>query len=118
MKLRQLQALQAVADTGSFQAAAEQLCITQPAVSRAIADLEVELGAPLLTRLAKGATLTEFGSTVLKHAQAIDQEVARIQDSAKALRGAGGGPPGGGQLGGRQHPGFRQCRGRLPRAVP
>lgn len=91
MKLRQLQALQAVADTGSFQAAAEQLSITQPAVSRAIADLEIELGTALLTRLAKGAALTEFGTTVLKRVQAIDREVAQIQDSAKALRGAGSG---------------------------
>jgi DNA-binding transcriptional LysR family regulator len=88
MKLRQLQALQAIAEMGSFQAAAEQLCITQPAVSRAIAELEAELGAALLTRLAKGATLTDFGNEVLRRAQAVDREVARIRDSAQALRGA------------------------------
>jgi LysR family transcriptional regulator of abg operon len=91
MKLRQLQALQAIAETGSFQSAAEQLSITQPAVSRAIADLESELGAALLTRLAKGAALTDFGNEVLKRAQAIDREVARIKDSAKERRGAAGG---------------------------
>lgn len=89
MKLRQLQALQAIAATGSFQAAAECLCITQPAVSRAIAELETELGAPLLARFAKGATLTDFGTAVLKRAQAIDREVASIKDTAQALRGRG-----------------------------
>ena len=75
MKLKQLQALRAVAETGSLQGAAGRLCVTQPAVSRAIIDLESELGVPLLTRTARGALLTGFGASILKRALLIDREV-------------------------------------------
>ena len=76
MKLKQLQALRAVAETGSLQGAAGRLCVTQPAVSRAIIDLESELGVPLLTRTARGALLTGFGASILKRALLIDREGA------------------------------------------
>ena len=91
MKLKQLQALRAVAETGSLQGAAGRLCVTQPAVSRAIIDLESELGVPLLTRTARGALLTGFGASILKRALLIDREVGRIYDAADAERGAAGG---------------------------
>lgn len=91
MKLKQLQALRAVAETGSLQGAAGRLCVTQPAVSRAIIDLESELGVPLLTRTARGASLTGFGASILKRALLIDREVGRIYDAADAERGAAGG---------------------------
>ena len=90
MKLKQLQALRAVAETGSLQGAAGRLCVTQPAVSRAIIDLESELGVPLLTRTARGALLTGFGASILKRALLIDREVGRIYDAADAERGAAG----------------------------
>ena len=86
MKLKQLQALRAVAETGSLQGAAGRLCVTQPAVSRAIIDLESELGVPLLTRTARGALLTGFGASILKRALLIDREVGRIYDAADAER--------------------------------
>ncbi|CAG2141149.1 HTH-type transcriptional regulator TsaR [Cupriavidus numazuensis] len=91
MKLKQLQALRAVAETGSLQAAARRLCVTQPAVSRAIIELEGELGLPVLIRAARGASLTEFGASILKRALVIDREVGRIYDAAEAMRGTIGG---------------------------
>lgn len=86
MKLKQLAALQAVHETGSLLAAAERLNVTQPAVSRAIIELEGELGLALLTRSARGATLTEFGLSVLARARLIDREVRRIVEDAQATR--------------------------------
>jgi LysR family transcriptional regulator, regulator of abg operon len=87
MKLKQLTVLQAVHETGSLLAAAEQLNVTQPGVSRAIIELESELGVTLLVRSARGATLTEFGRSVLARAQLIDREVRRIVEDAEATRG-------------------------------
>lgn len=48
MKLSQLRALVAVAETGNFSEAASELQLSQPAVSHAIATLEEELGVPFL----------------------------------------------------------------------
>lgn len=87
MKLKQLAVLQAVHETGSLLAAAEQLSVTQPGVSRAVIELENELGVPLLVRSARGATLTEFGLSVLARARLIDREVRRIAEDAEATRG-------------------------------
>lgn len=87
MKLKQLTALLAVHETGSLLAAAEQLSVTQPGVSRAIIELENELGVALLVRSARGATLTEFGLAVLARARLIDREVRRIAEDAEATRG-------------------------------
>lgn len=88
MKLRQLLALQAIADTGSLQAAAVQLALTQPAVSRAIMELENELGIALLLRTSKGTSLTKAGTNVLNRARLIDREVRRIHEEAEVARGA------------------------------
>ena len=89
MKLKQLQALRAVRNRQPARRG-RRLCVTQPAVSRAIIDLESELGVPLLTRTARGALLTGFGASILKRALLIDREVG-IYDAADAERGAAGG---------------------------
>ena len=57
----QLQAFLAVADTGSVQAAARRLHVTQPSVSAAVAALERELGADLLERQGRVIRLTPAG---------------------------------------------------------
>jgi LysR family transcriptional regulator, transcriptional activator of the cysJI operon len=56
-----LRAFAAVARTNSFSRAAEDLGISQPAISRHVADLEAVLGLPLLIREPRGARLTEAG---------------------------------------------------------
>jgi DNA-binding transcriptional LysR family regulator len=67
--LLQLKAFVAVVDQGGFTAASRRLGLSQPAVSRAVATLEKELGLPLLVRSRDGLSLTEAGSLALTHAR-------------------------------------------------
>ena len=67
--LRQLRAFQAVARHGSFRAAAEALSLTQPAVSAAVRELELLLGAALFDRDTHRVALTPAGTAVLEEAQ-------------------------------------------------
>ncbi|OLP18821.1 LysR family transcriptional regulator [Leptolyngbya sp. 'hensonii'] len=73
MRLEQLQAFLAVAETGSFQQAARKCGVTQSTVSRQIQSLEGDLGLPLLHRAAK-ARLTLGGERLLPHVRKICQE--------------------------------------------
>lgn len=78
LELRHLLALQAIADTGSFWAAAEQLGCSQSALSQQIATVEKLLDARLVER-SRGrrmVTITEAGTLLLKHAEVI---VARLR---------------------------------------
>ncbi|MBU1568340.1 MAG: LysR family transcriptional regulator [Proteobacteria bacterium] len=75
MDTNTLQAFLAVADTGSFSLAADQLFLTQPAISKRIATLEEELSARLFERLGKGILLTEAGRTLLPKARHILREM-------------------------------------------
>lgn len=84
MDLRQLTTLIAVAEEGSFSAAARSLHTVQSNVSTHIAHLEKELGATLVDR-ATGA-LTEEGRVVLGRARHIQVEVAAIAADVAALR--------------------------------
>lgn len=70
MRLEQLQAFLAVAETGSFQKAARLCHVTQSTISRQIQALETEVGLPLLHRNAT-ATLTVAGDRFLPHASKI-----------------------------------------------
>src|SRR5262245_2637126 len=71
LKLRQLRVLAAVAQCGSMAKAADHLAITQPVVSKAIADLENALGVRLLDRGPKGVEPTFYGRALLKRSIAI-----------------------------------------------
>lgn len=86
MKLSQLKALSAVANHGSIKKAASVLGLSQPAVSKSIQLLEEELGARLLERSARGASLTTFGEIVRKRAGSIDTEMRRLVDEVASMR--------------------------------
>ncbi len=73
--LDQLRALVAVADEGSFSAAARKLQRVQSAVSSAMANLEAQLGVPIWDRSTKVATLTEAGRAVLAGARRVLAEM-------------------------------------------
>ncbi len=70
VKLRHLQCLLAVADLGSLQKAATRLAITQPAVSKTLAELEDMLGVALFVRGRSGAAATRDALRFLPHARA------------------------------------------------
>ena len=71
MELRVLQYFLAVAETESFTKAAEQLHLTQPTLSRQIAELESELGVRLFARGSHGVRLTDDGLLLRSRAQAL-----------------------------------------------
>jgi DNA-binding transcriptional LysR family regulator len=87
MDVRQLEALLAVAEEGSFTAAADRLRTVQSNVSEHVRQLETELGVQLLVRNRRGATPTEFGSRVLERARAIRSEIDALHHDLTMLRG-------------------------------
>jgi DNA-binding transcriptional LysR family regulator len=82
MEIQELEAFVAVARTGSFTAAGDQLHVSQPAISRRIAVLEQELGAPLLERLPAGVRLSEHGRVFLPH---VERTLAAADDARAAI---------------------------------
>src|SRR5919204_242469 len=77
MELRHLETLLAIAEEGSFTAAADALATVQSNVSDQVRQLERELGVPLLVRSRRGAEPTEFGLLVLDRARRVERELAR-----------------------------------------
>jgi DNA-binding transcriptional LysR family regulator len=77
MRIEQLQAFLSVADTGSFQAAAQHCQVTQSTVSRQVQSLEAELDAPLFHRGAH-AKLTVAGERLLPKARRIHQDWLQV----------------------------------------
>ena len=88
MELANLVAFVAVAEQGGFSAAAEQLHLTQPAVSKRIAQLEASLDARLFDRLGRQVAPTEAGQLLLPRAR---QLLAEAEAARQALRGMGEG---------------------------
>jgi DNA-binding transcriptional LysR family regulator len=85
--LLQLRVLLAVADRGGFTVAAEQVGMSQPAVSRAIASLESELGTALLRRHREGVRLTEAGRRAVGHAREALRHFDLLRVDVAALAG-------------------------------
>ena len=70
MDLRHLLTLRTVVDKGSFSHAADELGVSQPAVSFQIRSLEERLGQRLLDRSGRRVTLTDAGIDLVKHQRA------------------------------------------------
>lgn len=77
-----LQAFVEVARCGSFSIAAQNLFITQSAVSKRIAQLESQLDTRLFDRIGRGISLTESGSTLLPQAEQI---LTQLEDARRTL---------------------------------
>ncbi|MET4426884.1 MULTISPECIES: LysR substrate-binding domain-containing protein [unclassified Mycolicibacterium] len=86
METRHLQALIAVADTGSVTRAAELLHVVQPAVTRYIRALETELGTELFERSRSGMRLTQVGRQVTHHARRALAELERAREEARSAQ--------------------------------
>jgi DNA-binding transcriptional LysR family regulator len=87
MNLDRLGAFLVLAEAGSFRRAAEQLGISQPALTRQIQVLEAELGATLLRRGRPPMSLTEAGRHVLRKGAKLVADAALLRDEASQLAG-------------------------------
>jgi len=91
LTLGQLRTFLAVASTGSVRAAAEQLVVTQPAVSSALAAVRRQVGVALVMRDGRGLRLTPAGEALAERARAalalLDEAVAAARGEADPERG-------------------------------
>jgi len=71
VNIQQLRHFIALAERGNFTRAAQHVNLTQPALSRSIAQLEAELGMKLVDRIGKSCEVTAFGNVVLDHARRV-----------------------------------------------
>ncbi len=90
--LRQLECFCAVARTGSFTKAAEDLGIAQPSLSEHIARLEQNFGAALFERLNRRVELTPVGEAILGKAKALLEDAAALPDHFERAREGVHGP--------------------------
>lgn len=88
MDTQNLRAFISVSEAGSFSEAAQKLHLTQPAISKRIAQLEEQLGAALFDRIGRKVSLTEAGRALLPHAQAVELELQAAERSVRDLDGA------------------------------
>jgi LysR family transcriptional regulator, nitrogen assimilation regulatory protein len=79
MDLKQLEYFRHVAELGSFTRAAAFLSVVQPALSRQVRQLEVELGQSLFDRNGRGVVLTRAGTRLLEHTRGILMQVGRAR---------------------------------------
>ncbi len=86
MDLKQLEYFVRVAELGSFTRAAQVLGVAQPALSRQVRLLEVELRQNLLARNGRGATPTEAGQVLLEHGRGILHQVERAREELARVR--------------------------------
>src|SRR5579875_2690206 len=87
MELHQLAYFRTVARTQHFTQAAEQLAISQPALSRAIANLEQELGIPLFDRRGRSVVLNSYGKAFLQYVDQAVQSLAEGKEKIEELLG-------------------------------
>jgi DNA-binding transcriptional LysR family regulator len=91
MDLRQLEILQAIAETGSFTACGRKLHVSQSAISRQILLLEEELGEPLFLRVGRRVRMTAAAESLVQLGQRVFQDlrdtVGTITDRTQQLKG-------------------------------
>lgn len=96
MEIRQLRHFIAVVEAGNLRKASEQICITPPALSMSLKNLETSIGVKLLERDRKGITLTFAGEKLLPAAQAL---LNQVNDVKKSLLGCEESPVGNVRIG-------------------
>lgn len=87
MELRQLRVFVAIAEEGTFTAAADRLIVVQSAVSATIRALERELGTPLFERTTRRVTLTDAGRALLPEARTILEASILARDAVDQVKG-------------------------------
>lgn len=85
--LRQLKIFAAVARHGSFTRAAEELHLTQPAVSMQVKQLEIQTGISLYEQIGKKIFLTEAGEEIQQYGRAVTQQLDDMEELLNSLKG-------------------------------
>ena len=91
LTLRQLKIFEAVARHLSFSRAADELHLTQPAVSMQVRSLEEAAGLPLTEQVGKRVFLTEAGTELARHARVIARQLRETEEALMAMKGLRGG---------------------------
>ena len=86
VNLRQLEALRATIRAGSITGAAKMMHISQPSVSRLVADLEYAVGFPLFVRVGRGLTPTVEGRHFYEGVEGMFIGIDRLEELAKSIR--------------------------------
>ena len=86
LKLRHLRVIDALMEAKSVSGAAKILHITQPAVSKALREIEDILGAALFRRGPQGLSLTDYGRIVLMHGRQMQTQLQRMVEEIEAIR--------------------------------
>jgi DNA-binding transcriptional LysR family regulator len=87
LTLRQLKVFEAVARNLSFTQAAQELHLTQPAVSMQIKQLEESAGLPLFEQLGRQTYLTEAGREMYHYCKSVSQQLEEVSDVMQQLKG-------------------------------
>lgn len=87
MQLERMRILIAVAEAGSFTAAADRLALTKSAVSQAVAALERELGVQLLQRSTRRLAITDAGAAFIADGRALLAHAAQVVERTRAQQG-------------------------------
>ena len=82
MDWHQLNYFQTLAGIGNFSKAAEELVLSQSALSRSISRLEEEIGVPLFERKSRGVTLNRYGEVFLKH---VNRAMGEIDEAKQEI---------------------------------
>ena len=85
MELEQLRIFVAVAERGSFSAAAKDLFVSQSTTSRAVSALENEFGTALFNRGNRILGLTEAGESLLRDARELLENAAQLRNNLKTF---------------------------------
>ncbi len=87
MKLLALKVLVAAIEEGSLRGAARQVGLSQPALTKIVRELEVELGASMLVRTTQGVLPTAQGKVLYEHALKVTRELGSAVDQISQLSG-------------------------------
>lgn len=91
LRLRNLQTLLSLAQTGNMSQTAEALNTTQPGLSKWLRELEEDIGLPLFERHARGLRPTSYGQALIDHARRIEAHLDTARDDMLLLREGGSG---------------------------
>src|ERR1700691_5982879 len=121
MQLRHLRYFVKIVEAGSFSRAAATIHVAQPALSQQIAELEEELGLPVLQRHARGISPTAAGEVLYREAVVILRHIEQLPGIVRSIDGDPDGVVALGMsstlaatLGG---PFIQSCRDRLPKVM-